>query len=105
MLNGGGAVARRTGHDPLLRNVMTVRALRARHRAGAAEAGARPALSRGEIELLSLLRGRESNAEIAATLGVSVNTVKTRLARLYRKAGVGGRNELLRVALETGLLT
>ena len=105
LLSVAEAVARRTGHDPLLRNVMTVRALRARHRAGAAEAGARPALSRGEIELLSLLRGRESNAEIAATLGVSVNTVKTRLARLYRKAGVGGRNELLRVALETGLLT
>lgn len=99
------AAARRAGHDSLLRNALMIRALRARDRQRVAESGSRPALSRGEIELLSLLRGRDSNAEIAATLGVSRNTIKTRLSRLYRKVGVTSRDELLKVALDSGLLT
>ena len=61
-------------------------------------------LSRGEIELLSLLPGRETNGDIAEQLGVSLNTVKTRLQRLYRKLGVAGRNEAVKVARSRNLL-
>ena len=61
-------------------------------------------LSRGEIELLSLLPGRETNGDIAEQLGVSLNTVKTMLQRLYRKLGVAGRNEAVTVARSRNLL-
>ena len=96
--------ARRSGHDALARYAATARALRAS--AGRAEATRDEyrVLSPGEVELLALLAGRETNVEIAAILSVSVNTVKTRLARLYRKMGVGSRNELLKLARERGLL-
>ena len=52
-------------------------------------------LSTGERELLELLPTRSSNAQIAEQLGVSLNTVKTRLQRLYRKLGVSNRDDAL----------
>lgn len=52
-------------------------------------------LSAGERELLELLPTRHSNAQIAEHLGVSLNTVKTRLQRLYRKLGVSNRDDAL----------
>lgn len=61
-------------------------------------------LSRGELQLLSLLPTRAKNADIAAQLGVSVNTVKTRLQRLYSKLGVGNRDEAIAAARSRGLL-
>lgn len=52
-------------------------------------------LSSGERDLLELLPTRSSNAQIADQLGVSLNTVKTRLQRLYRKLGVNNRDDAL----------
>ena len=53
---------------------------------------------------MPLLPTRMSNADIAEHLGVSVNTVKTRLRRLFAKLGVSDRRgAALRVA-ELGLL-
>ncbi len=62
-------------------------------------------LSAGELELLTFLPRRDTNADIARQLGVSVNTVKTRLYRLYRKLGVDSRDSALRVARARGLVT
>ena len=62
-------------------------------------------LSRGELQLLSLLPTRAKNADIASQLGVSVNTVKTRLRRLYAKLGAGTRDEAIAAARSRGLLT
>jgi LuxR family maltose regulon positive regulatory protein len=45
-----------------------------------------------------------SNAEIAAELYVSVNTVKTHQRAVYRKLGATGRREAVRRARELGLL-
>jgi LuxR family maltose regulon positive regulatory protein len=67
-------------------------------------AAAGPAMSRGELQLIGLLPSRASNAELAASLGVSVNTVKTRLRRLYAKLGAKDRNDAIRRAQERGLL-
>lgn len=61
-------------------------------------------LSRGELELLALLPDRPSNEELAQHLSVSVNTVKTRLRRLYRKLGVSNRGEALREARDLRLV-
>jgi LuxR family maltose regulon positive regulatory protein len=61
-------------------------------------------LSRGELQLLAILPGRAKNIEIADLLGVSVNTVKTRLRRLYAKLGAANRDEAIERARERGLL-
>lgn len=62
-------------------------------------------LSRGELQLLAILPTRARNVEIAERLGVSVNTVKTRLRRLYAKLGAANRDEAIDRAVERGLLT
>lgn len=47
-----------------------------------------------EAEVLDLLQGGRSNAEIAQALGVGVETVRTHVRRVYRKLGVRTRREL-----------
>ncbi|HET6642826.1 MAG TPA: LuxR C-terminal-related transcriptional regulator, partial [Gaiellaceae bacterium] len=46
-----------------------------------------------------------SQREIAQELYLSHNTVKTHSRNLYRKLGVGTRDEAVRRAVEVGLLT
>ena len=65
--------------------------------------GARVALTPRETEVLRHLRATASLAEIAATLSVSSNTVKTQARTLYRKLGVASRDEALRAAQLQGL--
>jgi NarL family two-component system response regulator LiaR len=54
---------------------------------------AAPLTSR-EADVLDLLQGGHSNAEIAAALHVSVETVRTHASNIYRKLGVRSRREL-----------
>jgi DNA-binding NarL/FixJ family response regulator len=51
-------------------------------------------LTRREADVLELLQGGHSNAEIAAALTVSVETVRTHARHIYRKLGVSTRREL-----------
>jgi len=44
-----------------------------------------------ECEILDLLASGRSNKELARSLGISPNTVKTHVARLYEKLGVDRR--------------
>jgi LuxR family transcriptional regulator, maltose regulon positive regulatory protein len=62
------------------------------------------ALSTGDHRLLAALVTATSNADLADDLGISINTVKTRLRRLYAKLGVHGRDEAVRRARDAGLL-
>ncbi len=55
--------------------------------------GATPLTAR-EADVLELLQGGSSNAEIAATLHVGVETVRTHARHIYRKLGVSTRREL-----------
>lgn len=48
-----------------------------------------------EADVLELLRTGRSNGEIAATLHVSIETVRTHARRIYRKLGVRTRRELV----------
>jgi DNA-binding NarL/FixJ family response regulator len=47
-----------------------------------------------EADVLELLQGGRSNAEIAEALHVSIETVRTHVRRIYRKLGVRTRREL-----------
>jgi DNA-binding NarL/FixJ family response regulator len=47
-----------------------------------------------EAEVLVLLRDRRQNAQIAAELQISVETVRTHARNIYRKLGVSSRREL-----------
>jgi LuxR family maltose regulon positive regulatory protein len=57
-----------------------------------------------ELELLTYLPSRMSNADLATLCFVSVNTIKTHIARIYRKLGVTNRNEAVERARELGLI-
>lgn len=61
-------------------------------------------LTAGDRELLTVLAGAPSVAAVAEALGVSVNTVKTRLRRLYAKLEVHGRDDAVRRARQVGVL-
>lgn len=68
------------------------------------EPGTANALTDREREVLVLLAGGHSNREIAASLYVSLPTVKTHLAHIYAKLGAKNRNEALGRAVAGGLL-
>ena len=53
--------------------------------------------------LEQIAEGR-SNKEIAAALGVSPNTVKTHVARLYEKLGAERRTDAVARARELGIV-
>jgi LuxR family maltose regulon positive regulatory protein len=61
-------------------------------------------LSEGEVEMLLLLPQHRGNAELATALDVSVNTVKTRLRRLFAKLDVHDRDAAIRRAHELGVV-
>lgn len=67
-------------------------------------ASARVTLTPREAEVLKQLRQTPSQAEIAARLGVSSNTVKSQVRSLYAKLAVSTRDEALRAAYLQGLL-
>lgn len=57
-----------------------------------------------EREVLQLLAAGRSNKEIARHLGVSPNTVKTHVARLFGKLRVARRTEAVGLARELGIV-
>jgi LuxR family maltose regulon positive regulatory protein len=61
-------------------------------------------LSPQEQRVLRLLAAGRSNPEIAGTLIVSVNTVKTQVQSIYRKLNVNSRKEAREVARQLNLL-
>lgn len=59
-------------------------------------------LSRRETEILSLLSEGITNKEIALRLGISAETVRTHLGRIYEKLHVQGRTEAVTKYLRAG---
>jgi LuxR family maltose regulon positive regulatory protein len=62
-------------------------------------------LSDRELEVLYLLSDGQTNKEIARTLCVSINTVKTHLKNVYGKLGVSSRRQATAKGKELGLLS
>jgi DNA-binding NarL/FixJ family response regulator len=71
------------------------------HRRGARQ---RTELTDRELEILDLLAGGRSNAEIAAELTLSVHTVRNHVANLSAKLGAHSKLEALAVAVRDGLV-
>lgn len=61
-------------------------------------------LTERELEVLVYLPRRMRNQDIAADMFLTVDTVKTHLAGIYRKLGVTQRNEPVSRAQDIGLL-
>ena len=57
-----------------------------------------------ELEILSYLPSRLTNTELADQFYVSVNTIKTHMAHIYRKLGAANRNSAISRAQEIGIL-
>lgn len=61
-------------------------------------------LSPRETEILGLIAQGLSNHEITERLGLTANTLKTHVRRIYRKIGVTSRAQAVAWALQDGLL-
>lgn len=62
------------------------------------------ALSKREMEILSLIAGSLRNKEIAEKLGLSVRTVETHRSRIMKKLGVDNVASLTRYAVSLGIV-
>ena len=56
-------------------------------------------LSRRELQVLERMSRGQTNAEVAAGLGISIHAVKFHLASVFRKLGVHNRTEAASVYL------
>ncbi len=74
-------------------------------RAGPAADGALGQLTDREREVLGQVAAGRSNAEIAASLHLSIATVKTHVSRLLTKLGGRDRAQLVVIAYETGVVS
>lgn len=61
-------------------------------------------ISERELEVLKALAAGQANKEIARTLGVSPNTIKTHVARLYEKLEARRRTDAVARARMLGIL-
>jgi two-component system response regulator NreC len=73
-------------------------------RLAAAEDGGGDELSEREREVLRLLALGHTNAEVAEQLYISIRTVESHRAHIQQKLSLSGRAELVRYALEHGMV-
>jgi LuxR family transcriptional regulator, maltose regulon positive regulatory protein len=66
--------------------------------------GAKPVLTKREVEIVSYLASGKPITAIGAALHVSHNTMKTHLKNVYRKLSVDGRDQAVEKAKSLGLI-
>lgn len=79
--------------------------LGARMAAASADTGPPDDLSERELEILRLIALGHTNAEIGAQLFLSVRTIESHRAQIQRKTGRTTRAQLVRYALDNGLVS
>ncbi|GAA2084858.1 response regulator [Actinomadura alba] len=102
-----GAVRIVARGDALLAPQVTGRLIREftrQHRSRPRPPAELASLTARETEVLVLMAGGLSNAEIAARLVVSEHTVKTHVARVFTKLGLRDRAQAVMLAYESGLV-
>lgn len=65
---------------------------------------ARSSLSRRELQILEFLVDGKTNQQIAESIYVSLDTVKSHLKKIYQKLGVSKRSQAINTALREGLV-
>jgi DNA-binding NarL/FixJ family response regulator len=90
--------------NALLGATVTTRLLERFGQAPAASAPSLEELTERELEILRLIAGGLSNAEIARRLVVSETTVKTHVSSVLRKLGVRDRVQAVIAAYDAGLV-
>jgi DNA-binding CsgD family transcriptional regulator len=93
-----------SSRQPDITSVFAPKTASPRERQDAVDPLVRPVLSPREREVLAELARGATYADIAATLFVSENTVKTHVSSLYGKLAVSRRSEALAVARNLRLL-
>ena len=88
--------------DPALANVMVLSLVGGAKPAGTS--GRLALLTQREREVCQLLAYGYTNREVASQLFISDRTVETHRTNIMAKLGVGGRAELVRFAIDNGLL-
>jgi two-component system, NarL family, response regulator YdfI len=58
-----------------------------------------------EIEVLQLLASGASNKMIAATMVISMSTVKTHISNIFSKLDAQSRTEAVRIGVQRGLVS
>jgi DNA-binding NarL/FixJ family response regulator len=100
------AIRRVAAGDPILSPAVTRRLmLRAAAQEDARDLAGRQlaALSPRELEVVRAIGAGQTNAEIAASLLMSVPTVKAHVTHILTKAGLGNRTQLALLAHDAGL--
>jgi two-component system response regulator NreC len=62
-------------------------------------------LSRRELQVLGLVARGYTSAEIAKQIFIGVKTIETYRSRIFEKLGLQTRSDLIRFAVQLGLLT
>jgi two-component system, NarL family, response regulator NreC len=103
-----GYVLKEASRTDLLRAIRTVAAggryLDPAIGGWAVNSGDDSVLTERELEVLRYVALGHTNADIAKRMYISARTVETHRANLQRKLGVSGRPELVRYALQRGLI-
>jgi len=103
-----GYVLKEASRTDLLRAIRTVAAggryLDPAVGGWAVNSGEDSVLTERELEVLRYVALGHTNADIAKRMYISARTVETHRANLQRKLGVSGRPELVRYALQRGLI-
>jgi two-component system response regulator NreC len=90
--------------DPRLAGVL-VQDVLAKGKAKASSKGTSNILSPRELQVLGLVARGYTSAEIAKRIFVGVKTIETYRARIFEKLGLQTRSDLIRFAVQLGLLT
>jgi LuxR family maltose regulon positive regulatory protein len=105
-VRAGPAILRLLSELPDVHSAFRERILERAQRASSPSPGADlvDPLTDRELEILSYLPSRFTNTELADHFFVSVNTIKTHMAHIYRKLDVTNRNGAITRAREIGIL-
>jgi two-component system response regulator NreC len=103
LLNAVQVVA--SGHEYVHPSMGAALARSSREAGAGGLSGPGGVLSERELEVVRQLALGQTNAEVAEKLFISVRTVENHRAHVFQKLGVTTRAELVKKAIEAGLLT
>ena len=103
-----GYVLKNLLHKELLQTIRTVhrgrKAMAAEVAAGVAEHTGEEGLTPKEIDVLQLIAAGNANKEIAAQIGITEETVKSRVKNILDKLGANDRTHAVTIALKRGII-